>query len=154
MKARVDYQKQAPGAFQAMVGLETYLMKCGLERSLLHLVKLRASQINGCAFCINMHTGEALADGENSARLYLLGVWRETPLFSEREQAALALTEAVTRIADGGVSDEVYALVKEHFTEEEQVNLTLAVATINAWNRFSITFRVPPALKAARKVEE
>lgn len=147
MKARIDYAKRAPGAFQAMVGLETYLRKCGLELSLLHLLKLRASQINGCAFCINLHTEEALAGGENPTRLFLLSVWRETSLFSEREQAAIAWTEAVTLITNGGVSNDLYAQAVQHFSEEELVNLTLAVAAINAWNRFSITFQVPPAVK-------
>jgi AhpD family alkylhydroperoxidase len=152
MKARIDYAKRAPGAFQAMVGLETYLRKCGLEASLLHLLKLRASQINGCAFCIDMHTDEALADGENPKRLFMLSVWDETPMFTEREQAALAWTEAVTLIADGGVSDDIYAKAAQHFSEEELVNLTLAVAAINAWNRFSITFKVPPALKGFQPI--
>jgi AhpD family alkylhydroperoxidase len=153
MKARIDYAKRAPGAFQAMVGLETYLRKCGLEPGLLHLLKLRASQINGCAFCIDMHTEEALAGGESPTRLFLLSVWHETPLFSEREQAALAWTEAVTRIANGGVSDDLYAKAGRHFSEEELVNLTLAVAAINAWNRFSISFQVPPALKSFKPVK-
>ncbi len=140
--------KASPGAIKAMSGLELHLRNCGLERSLLHLIKLRASLINGCAFCIDMHTDEALADGEKPARLHLLSVWRETPLFSEREQVALAWTEAVTLIADGGPSDELYARALQHFTEEELVNLNLAVVAINGWNRFSIAFRVPPGLKS------
>jgi AhpD family alkylhydroperoxidase len=144
----MEYMKKGPGAIKAMSGLEMHLRNCGLERSLLHLVKLRASLINGCAFCIDMHTDEALADGEKPARLHLLSVWRETPLFSEREQVALAWTEAVTLITGGGPSDELYARALQHFTEEELVNLNLAVVAINGWNRFSITFRVPPALKS------
>jgi len=140
--------KASPGAIKAMSGLEVHIRNCGLERSLLHLIKLRASLINGCAFCIDMHTDEALADGEKPARLHLLSVWRETSLFSEREQVALAWTEAVTLIASGGPSDELYARALQHFTEEELVNLNLAVVAINGWNRFSIAFRVPPALKS------
>jgi len=131
-----------------MYGLATYLQDCGLEKSLLHLVYLRASQMNGCAFCVDMHTDEGLADGENPVRLHLLSVWRETPLFSEREQVALAWTEAVTQIIGGGPSDELYAKAREQFSEEELVNLNLAVVAINGWNRFSVTFRVPPALKS------
>lgn len=148
MNARMDYMKRSPGAIKAMYGLGLHLQKCGLERSLLHLLKLRASQINGCAFCLDMHTDEALADGENPTRLHLLSVWRETPLFSEREQVALAWTEAVTLITEGGPSDELYARALQQFTEEELVDLNLAVVAINGWNRFSIAFRVPPALKS------
>ncbi len=154
MNARIDYIKQAPGAYRAMAGLELYLGKCGLEKGLLHLLKLRASQINGCAFCIDMHTTEALADGENPTRLHLLSVWRETPLFSAREQAALAWTESVTRIADHGVPEALYEQAKGQFTEEELVNLTLAVAAINGWNRISIAFAVPPVLKDFKKEQE
>ena len=148
MNARMDYMKIGAEAVKAMRGLETHLRNCGLERSLLHLVKLRASQINGCAFCIDMHSDEALADGEKPARLHLLSVWRETPLFSEREQAALAWTEAVTLITGGAPSDELYARAQQQFTDEELVNLNLAVVAINGWNRFSIAFQVPPALKS------
>jgi len=144
----MDYRKYGSGAIKAMYGLATYLQDCGLEKSLLHLVYLRASQMNGCAFCMDMHTDEALADGENPVRLHLLSVWRETPLFSEREQVALAWTEAVTQIIGGGPSDELYAKAREQFSEEELVNLNLAVVAINGWNRFSVTFHVPPALKS------
>src|SRR3954469_3582035 len=112
MKARMDFTKR-PGAFQAMVGLENYLAKCGLEKDLLLLIKLRASQINGCAYCIDMHTDELLAIDEDPKRIYQLSVWRETPLFSEREQAALAWTEAVTRIADGEVSDKLFEQARQ-----------------------------------------
>jgi len=146
----MEYMKHGPGAIKALSGLELYLAKCGLERSLLHLLKLRASQINGCAFCIDLHTGEALTEGENPTRLHLLSVWRETPLFSEREQVALAWTEAVTLLTGGGPLDELYARALQQFTEEELVNLNLAVVAINGWNRFSVTFRVPPALKSLR----
>jgi AhpD family alkylhydroperoxidase len=147
MNARMEYVKHGPGAIKALSGLELYLAKCGLERSLLHLLKLRASQINGCAFCIDLHTGEALTEGENPTRLHLLSVWRETPLFSEREQVALAWTEAVTLLKGGGPSDELYARALQQFTEEE---FNLAVVAINGWNRFSVTFRVAPALKSLR----
>ena len=151
MKARLDYMKHGAAAVKAMYGLETFVRNCGLEKSLLHLVKVRASQINGCAFCIDMHTEEALADGEHATRLFLLSVWRETSIFSEREQAALAWTEAVTLIAQHGVPDDVYEKASGIFTEEELVNLNLAVTTINSWNRFAITFHAPPALKAYQK---
>ncbi len=144
----MDYQKHGAGAIKALYGVELYLQNSGLEKSLRHLVKLRASQINGCAFCIDMHVEEALADGEHPTRLHLLSVWHETPIFSEREQAALAWTEAVTLIADGAPSDELLARALQQFTEEELVNLNLAVATINAWNRFAKTFHSPPALKS------
>ena len=149
----MDYMKRGPGAIKALSGLELYLEKCGLERSLLHLLKLRASQINGCGFCIDLHTGEALTEGENPTRLHLLSVWRETPLFSEREQVALAWTEAVTLLTGGGPSDELYARALQQFTEEELVNLNLAVVAINGWNRFSVTFRVPPALKSLQSTQ-
>jgi AhpD family alkylhydroperoxidase len=151
MNARFDYMKHGAAAVKALYGVETFLQKCGLEKSLMHLVKLRASQINGCAFCIDMHTQEALADGESPTRLYLTSVWEETPIFSEREQVALAWTEAVTRISEGAPSDELFARARQLFTDEELVNLNLAVATINAWNRFAKTFHVPPALKGLQK---
>ena len=149
----MEYMKHGPAAIKAMYGLELHLQKCGLEKKLMHLVKLRASLINGCAFCIDLHTDEALADGEHSARLYLLGVWRETTLFSEREQVALEWTEAVTVITKGGPSDELYARALQQFTEEELVDLNLAVVAINGWNRFAITFHAQPALKSMRPTE-
>lgn len=151
MKVRIDYQKEAPDVVEAMFGLENQLARCGLEKDLLKLVKLRASQINGCAFCINMHTEEALAAGENPARLYLLDVWRETPLYSAREQAALAWTESVTCIAGSGVPDELFGQASGEFTGKELMNLTLAVVAINGWNRFCIACRIPPALKNTNK---
>ncbi|PTX93965.1 carboxymuconolactone decarboxylase [Spartobacteria bacterium LR76] len=148
MNTRLNYRKHGPGAVKAMWGVSQFIQQCGLEPRLLHLVFLRASQINGCAFCIDMHVEEAITDGENPTRLHLLSVWRETPLFSDREQAALEWTEAVTRISEGGPSDAVYERALQHFTEEELVNLHLAVVAINGWNRFSIAFHVPPALKS------
>ena len=124
-----------------MSQLEQYVESCGLEASLIELVKLRASQINGCAYCIDMHTKDARAAGESEQRLYLLSAWREAPFYSERERAALEWTEAVTLIANDHVPDEIYERVKPHFTDEELANLTLAIATINAWNRLAISFR-------------
>ena len=145
MESRLDYQRIAPGAVQAMLALEAYVRQSGLERSLVHLIKIRASQINGCAFCLDMHTREARADGESEGRLYLLDAWREVPDYSDRERAALAWTEAVTLVADGRVSDEVYRSVSQQFTNKELVDVTMAVIAINGWNRLSIGFRALPA---------
>ena len=145
MGPRFDYQKAAPkGAVQAMYGLEHYVRTCGLEHSLLHLLKTRASQLNGCAFCIDMHTKDARAEGDTEQRLYALSAWRETPFYSDRERAALEWTEAVTLISQNNVPDELYERVRKHFTEAELVSLTLAVIAINGWNRLSISFRVVP----------
>ncbi len=144
MKPRIEYGRVAPGALEAMRGLEAYARQSGLERSLLELIKTRASQINGCAYCIDMHTKDARANGESEQRLYALSAWRETPFFTERERAALDWTEAVTRVADTQVPDEVYELAREHFTEKELVDLTLAIVAINGWNRLSVAFRTVP----------
>jgi len=141
MKQRISYAKAAPGAVQAMMGLEKYLHQCGLELSLLELVKIRASQINGCAHCIDMHTKDARAEGETEQRIYLLDAWREAPIYTARERAALAWTEALTRLADGQVADAVYHEARQHFSEAELVNLSLAVVAINGWNRLSIAFQ-------------
>lgn len=141
MHTRLDYAKAAPGALQAMLGLETYSNECGLESSLIGLIKVRASQINSCAFCIDMHTKDALASGESAQRLFLLDAWREAPFYTDRERAALAWTEAITEVATHGVSDELYAEVSKHFSEKERVDLTTVVVTINAWNRFGVAFR-------------
>ena len=145
MESRLDYQRIAPGAVQAMLALEAYVRQSGLERSLLHLIKIRSSQINGCAFCLDMHTREARADGESEGRLYLLDAWREAPEYSDRERAALAWTEAVTLVADGHVPDEVYRFASQQFTDKELVDVTMAVIAINGWNRLSIGFRALPA---------
>jgi AhpD family alkylhydroperoxidase len=145
MESRLDYQQIAPGALQAMRALETYVRQSGLERSLLHLIKTRASQINGCAYCLEMHTREARADGESEERLYLLDAWRESPAYSERERAALTWTEAVTLVADSHIPDEVYRSASQQFTEKELVDLTMAVIAINGWNRLAIGFRALPA---------
>ena len=145
MQPRLDARKVAPAAYQAMLGLEMHVRKSShLEPALLELVRMRASQINGCAYCLDMHSKDAQAEGETEQRLYTLDAWRETPFFTDRERAALAWTEAVTLVAEGHVPDEVYAEAREHFTEEELVNLTMAVVTINAWNRLSIAFRAVP----------
>jgi AhpD family alkylhydroperoxidase len=143
--ARLHYAKIAPDVIQAMQGLEDCMYKggrkAGLERPLLHLVKLRASQINGCAWCIDMHTKQARAEGETEQRLYLFSAWRESPFFTKRERAALEWTESVTLVTQGYVPDDVYEQVRQHFSEEEMVYLTLAVVAINAWNRFNVSFR-------------
>ena len=153
MKPRID-AKVAPGVYQAMLGLENYLHQCGLEIPLLHLIKLRASQMNGCAYCIDMHWKDLRAIGANEQRLYGLDAWREAPYYTDRERAALAWTEAVTRVADTQVPDEVYEEVRPHFTEEELADLTFAVATINAWNRLAIASRAEPGKYQPAKVHE
>lgn len=144
MQMRLEYGKVAPEVYKAMMCLEQQVQKCGLESSLLDLVKLRASQINGCAFCIDMHSKDARARGVTEQRLYELDAWREAPFYSEREQAALAWTEAVTLITDGHVPDLVYEEVRKQFSDIELVNLTLAIVAINGWNRLGIAFRAVP----------
>jgi len=141
MKARLNPYQAAPEAMKAVGALESYVQECGLEKSLIDLVKTRASQINGCAFCINMHTHEARSRGETEERLYLLDAWRESPLYSDRERAALAWTEAVTLVSETHVPDAVYEEARRFFSEEELVKLTVTLATINAWNRIAISFR-------------
>lgn len=143
MEPRIAYTQVAPDALRAMLNLERYVRESGLEHSLLHLMKMRASQINGCAYCIDMHSKDARAEGESEQRLYALSAWHETPFFSERERAALAWTDAVTLIGEGGVPDELYEEAREHFTEKELVDLTMVVVAINGWNRLAITFRAP-----------
>ena len=150
MQARIQYQSVAPGALKAMMGLETYIRHCGLEHSLLELVKLRASQINGCAYCIDMHWKDARAAGETEHRLYSLDAWRETPFYTDRERAALEWTEAVTLVSETHVPDDVFERARAQFGEAELVNLTTAVATINAWNRLAISFRAEPGIYQAR----
>ena len=144
MEARMDFRKASPQGAQAMGELHTFVHKCGLEHSLLELVKLRASQINGCAYCIDMHTKELRADGEDEQRLYLLDAWRESPFYSARERAALAWTEALTLVAENHVPDDLYTATRKEFSENELVDLTYAIATINAWNRLSIAMRAVP----------
>ena len=145
MSPRINYTTVAPGALRAMYGLEKYLAESAIEPSLWELVKLRASQINGCAYCIDdMHSKDARAAGEKEQRLYGLVAWHEMPYYTERERAALAWTEALTSIADNHVPDELYEQTRREFTEQELVDLTLAVTTINAWNRIAISFRAEP----------
>ncbi len=144
MQQRVDYQTQAAGVYKAMRGLESYLHSCGLEEGLIHLVKLRASQLNGCAYCIDMHWKDLRAHGETEQRLYGLDAWRESPYYTERERAALTWTEAVTLITDGHASDADYEAVRPHFDGKELADLTFAIATINAWNRLAIAGRTVP----------
>ena len=144
MKERINYSTAAPGAYKAMLGLERYLHECGLELPLIHLIKLRVSQINGCAYCLDMHWKDLRVIGENEQRLYSLDAWRECPYYTDRERAALAWTEAVTRITDGHVPDAVYDEARKHFNEKELADLTLAVVSINGWNRLSIASRTVP----------
>ena len=141
MKPRINYKETNPDGIKAMWGLENYIRHCGLESSLLELVKTRASQINGCAHCIDMHTKDARANGETEQRLYALNAWRETSFYSERERAALLWTEALTLVHQDHVPDSVYESVRQHFTEPELVNLSLAIVAINGWNRLAIGFR-------------
>ncbi|HKV48989.1 MAG TPA: carboxymuconolactone decarboxylase family protein [Candidatus Acidoferrales bacterium] len=141
---RQRFAKIAPEPYKIMLSLEKYLHECGLEQSLLHLIKLRASQINGCAHCIDMHWKDLRAIGESEQRLYSLDAWRECPWYSDRERAALTWTEAVTLVTDGFVPDSVYEDVRPHFSEEELRNLTLAIATINSWNRLNVAARTVP----------
>ena len=148
MKPRMNFYQAAPDAIKALSTLETQVQGSGLEQSLIELVKTRASPINGCAYCINMHTQDARKRGESEQRLYLLNAWREAPVYTDRERAALAWTEAVTLISETHAPDDVYAEVRTHFSEAETVNLTMLIATINTWNRLAISFRAVPPLKA------
>ena len=140
MKARMNYSDRAPDLIRQVGALNAAVETCGLERGLLHLIKLRASQINGCSYCVDMHSHEARADGETEQRVHLVAAWKESPLFTDRERAAFAWVEAVTRIADGGVPDALYRATLEHFTEADLVKLTVAVGIINIWNRLSVAF--------------
>jgi AhpD family alkylhydroperoxidase len=144
MTQRFDYTKASPEGFKAMRGLQQHVENSGLEHLLLELVKMRASQINGCAYCLDMHSKDARAAGESEQRLYVLDGWREAPFYSERERAALAWTEALTRIADNDVDDALYAEVCRQFSDKELADLTLAIIAINGWNRLAIAFRTPP----------
>ena len=148
MKAKMNYMTAAPEALSAMMAISTYVTKCGLEKSLMNLVKIRASQINGCAFCIDMHVREARAAGESELRLHLLPAWRETELYSPRERAALAWTDALTRIEPREV-DQSFEEVRDHFTDEEMTKLAIAIGVINTWNRLNIAFGVTVAANKA-----
>lgn len=141
MGPRIDYGKIAPGAMHAMMALEQYTRSSGLESSLLELVRMRTSQLNGCAYCMDMHSKDARAAGETEQRLFVLSGWREAPFYTDRERAALAWTEALTQLTRDPVSDELYSSVREQFTEKELVDLTLAIVAINGWNRFGVSFR-------------
>jgi AhpD family alkylhydroperoxidase len=144
MEPRIDTAKYLnSGAAKAILALQREVEASGIEHTILHLMKIRASQINGCAYCIDMHTKDARALGETEQRIYGLDAWRETPYYNERERAALEWTEAVTKVADTHVPDEIYELVRAHFTEQELVALTFAVIAINSWNRLVISFRIP-----------
>jgi AhpD family alkylhydroperoxidase len=141
MHSRIDYNTVDPKAVQAMYGLERYVRTSGLEPALLHLVKMRASLINGCAYCIDMHSKDARANGETEQRLYALSAWREAPFYTDRERAAFAWTDALTLVSQSHAPDDVYEEVRRHFSEGEIVALTLAIVAINGWNRIAIGFR-------------
>src|SRR5512141_1309721 len=149
MHARIEYDKVAPDVYKAMLVLDREVNNSGLEKSLLDLVKIRASQLNGCAYCIDLHAKEARARGEHEQRIYELDAWRETTFYTDRERAALAWTEAVTLVTAGHIHDQVYAETRRQFTDAELVNLTLAIVTINGWNRLSIAFRSVPGTHRA-----
>jgi AhpD family alkylhydroperoxidase len=144
MEPRIDYLKSGRGVMEAMLGLEKYIRQSGLEESLLNLIRMRASQINGCAYCLDMHWKDARSLGESEQRLYGLDAWEESPYYTDRERAALAWTEALTKIREGHVSDEVYERVRAHFTEKELADLSLAITSINSWNRLNIAIRTVP----------
>ena len=145
MEPRIDSTKYRPTPLgRAMIALQREVQACGLEHSLLELVKIRASQINACAYCIDMHTKDARALGETEQRMYALSAWREAPFFSDRERAALDWAESVTRVGETHVPDDVYERVRQHFSEDELVGLTFALVAINGWNRLAVAFRIPP----------
>ena len=150
MTPRIDYRQFSQPALQAMLALEQYLAGCGFDHKLMHLLKLRASQINGCAYCIDMHSIDARAAGETEQRLYALDAWRETPFFDDRERAALAWIEAVTLVSQSHVPDAVYDEARKHFSEKEIVDLTYLASTINAWNRIAVSMRAVPGRYKAR----
>jgi len=153
MEPRIDYRKFNLEPLQALLAMEKYIAGCGLDHKLLHLLKLRASQLNGCAYCIDMHSIDARAAGETEQRLYALDAWRETPFFDGRERAALAWIEAVTLVSQTHVPDAVYEEARAHFSEQEVIDLTYVAATINAWNRLAIALRaVPGRYRAAATV--
>src|SRR5881227_960857 len=144
MQPRINIGKAAPGVYQAMMGLGNYLHQSGLELSLIDLIALRASQINGCAYCIDMHWKDLRANGESEQRLYGLDAWEESPYYTDRERAALRWAEAITNIQDGHASDDAYQPVRGQFSDKEIADLTLAITTINGWNRLSIAARTVP----------
>jgi len=154
MQSRFNYSKLSPGGYQAMLALEKYLAQCSLEENLLHLIKLRVSQINGCAFCLDKHWKDLRAHGETEQRLCSLNAWRECPYYTDRERAALAWAEALTLITQGHAPDTVYAEASAHLTEQELSDLTFAVTTINAWNRIAISSRTVPGTYQPQRIHE
>jgi AhpD family alkylhydroperoxidase len=154
MNARIDITRVNPGIMQAMFALERQIRKSGLDQKLLELVRMRASQINGCAYCLDMHSKDARANGETEQRLYGLNAWRETPYYSDRERAALELTESLTLVAERGVPDEVFDRVKQQFSEDEIAHLSLAIVSINGWNRLNVAARTVPGGYVAGSVEK
>ena len=152
MKPRLEYWKASPGGFKALLSLETHLMGCGLDHAFLHMIKLRASQMNGCAYCIDMHWKDLRAAGDTEQRLGSLDAWRECPYYTDRERAALAWTESVTLISETHAPDDVYEQVRAQFSEAETVNLTMLIGAINAWNRIAIAFRAVHPVKVKASV--
>jgi AhpD family alkylhydroperoxidase len=151
MQPRIDYRKYAQEAEKSMMGLEKYISECGLDHGLILLLKMRASQINGCAYCIDMHSIDARANGESEQRIYALNAWRETPFFSDRERAALQWTEVITRVAETHVPDAAFEEVKKYFSEKEVMDLTIVATVINMWNRVAISTRAVPGRYHAAK---
>ena len=153
MTQRIDYARIAPEAIRTQMAMESYVRRSSLDHTLLHLVKLRASYMNGCAYCVDMHGKDARLAGETEQRLFAVPVWRETPFFTPRERAALAWTEAVTDVGRAGVPDETFEALREHFGEAEIVDLTMAVIAINGWNRLAVSFRTPPGSYVPRRAD-
>ena len=151
MQQRIDVTKVSPAVYQAAAALQTYVDQSGLDAKLRELIKIRASQINGCAFCLAMHTRDARKIGETDERMHLLAAWREAPVYNARERAALAWVEAITLVTQGYVPDEAFEAVRRQFSEKEIVDLTAAAAAINTWNRIAIAFRVPPQVDSRRQ---
>ena len=154
MKARIDLMRINPGIMQAMFGLERQVRRAGFDRRLLDLVRMRASQLNGCAYCLDMHSKDARANGETEQRLYGLSAWRETPYYSARERAALEWTEALTLVTETHVPDDVYDRVREQFSEDELAHLSLAVVSINGWNRLNVAARTVPGDYVAGSLDQ
>jgi AhpD family alkylhydroperoxidase len=150
MQQRIDLTKVSPAAYQALTALQSYVEQSGLDAKLFELIKIRASQINGCAFCLAMHTRDARKLGETEDRMHLLNAWREAPVYSARERAALGWIEAITLVTQGHVPDEAFEAVRKQFSEKEIVDLTVAALAINNWNRIAIAFRVPPQVESRK----
>ena len=150
MQQRIKYQGYAPELMKQVYALNKAVEESGLEKSLLHLIKLRASQINGCSFCVDMHSKEAMRDGDTQQRVFLVSAWKESPLFTDRERAAFAYTDAVTKIADQGVPEALWEATRQHFSEEELVKLTIAIGMINIWNRICVSFHVLHPVEQAK----